>query len=131
MFCAIYGYLLGILSFQSVFYLSFQRYFKFLKLVQEIKPHDHRRDFAAFVIQHLTKDPLVKCCAIHVRDLIGSYFSENAQEELVTVNTVRYGVIANDFCCNCYQLDEFWFKKDNANCHNIIEIISLLQEQFG
>ena len=57
-------------------------------------------------------------CGFSSRGIIGTFFFENEQGEVVTVNDDRYCVMLNEFLFTKIE-DNIWFQQDGATCHTV------------
>ena len=72
--------------------------------------------------KHTLKSPkrVTVCCGFWSRGRIGTFFFENEQGEVITVNGDRYRAMFNKFLFTKIEeedIDNVWFQQDGATCH--------------
>ena len=87
-------------------------------------------------IQQLPMHPekLTVWCGLWSGGIIGPFFFKNGAGATVTVNSVRYREMINQFLSleiDDIDEDDIWFQQDGATCHTANETINLLKEKFG
>lgn len=72
-------------------------------------------------------------CGLWSGGIIGPYFFENEQGNAVTVNSLRYQTMINDFLwpqLANVDISDLWFQQDGATSHTVGQTIQLLHEKF-
>ena len=74
-----------------------------------------------------------KCCGFWSRGIIGSFFYENEQGEVVIVNRDRYRAMLNEFMSTKIEEDDIGnisFQQDSATCHTAEATLVVLRPVF-
>ena len=86
-------------------------------------------------VKHQRKLNPSKCTVwsgITTYDIIGSFFSEDDDDNAVTVNGERYRTMLKDFVIHAIpNKPRMWFQQDGATCHTAKQTMKLLSQIFG
>ena len=72
-------------------------------------------------------------CGFWSRDIIGTFFFENGQEEAVTVNGDRYRALLNEFLFTKIEEEDIgniWFQQDGVTYHTAEATLDILRRVF-
>ena len=72
-------------------------------------------------------------CGFWSRDIIGPFFFENEQGQIVTVNGDRYRAMLNEFLFTKIEekdIVNIWFQQDTATCHTAEATHDILRPIF-